>query len=120
QADEGTADRDDRQAARADLVDLAHQLAPEDGGRARGAQHGQREQPAAAERADGFGDRAHAASVRGAVAMTNGIGPSARPSRNWRSSGSSLACRPSGVPSNTIRPLAITTTWSATGSVSWT
>src|SRR5690606_7708079 len=124
QADEGAADGDDRQRARADLVDLAHQLGEEVAGRLRRAQHREREQAGAAERAGG-GDEGHqAASTRRAALsngrLSNGMGPSGWPSRNWRISGSPLACSSAGVPENTMRPLAITSAWSATGRVSCT
>src|SRR5690606_26301261 len=66
------------------------------------------------------GDRrhAHAASLRGA--LSKAIGPSGSPRRNWRTSGSCVAWSWSGVPSNTIPPLASTTARSAMGRVSCT
>src|SRR5690606_32876082 len=119
QPDEGAADGDDRQRAGADLVDLAHELAGQVRGRAGGAQHRQGEQAGAAHRTHGGGERHQAASTRRGAA-SNGIGPSGSPSRNWRTSGSPLACSPPGVPENTIEPFAITIAWSATGKVSCT
>src|SRR5690606_12083195 len=120
QADERAADRDDRQRARADLVDLAHQLGEEVAGRLRRAQHLQREQAGAAERAGG-GDEGHqAASTRRLAVLSKGIGPSGSPSRNCRTSGSTEDCSSAGLPANTIRPFAITSARSATGRVSCT
>src|SRR5690606_18705501 len=118
QADEGATDGDDRQRAGADLVDLTHQLGEEIAGRQRAAQHGQREQAGTAQRADRGSERHQAVLARGAA--SNGIGPSGSPCRNWRTSGSLLACSASGVPAKTMPPLAITTAWSQIGRVSWT
>src|SRR5690606_31321558 len=111
--------RDDRQAARADLVDLAQQLGEEVRGRLRRAQHRQREQAGAAERAGGGDERHHAVS-RLRSAVSKAIGPSGSPRRNCSTSGSVVASSSAGVPENTIRPLAITIARSATGSVSCT
>src|SRR5690606_40709543 len=64
------------------------------------------------------GRHVHAASVR--RALSKAIGPSGSPRRNWRTSGSWLACSSSGVPSKTMPPLAITIARSAIGRVSCT
>src|SRR5690606_33403006 len=122
---EGAADGDDRQRARADLVDLAHQFGEEVAGRLRRAQHREREQAGAAERAGGGNEGHQAASTRRVAALSygrlsKGMGPSGWPSRNWRISGSPLACSSAGGPANTMRPLAITSARSATGRVSCT
>src|SRR5690606_30210733 len=132
QADEGAADGDDGQRARADLVDLAQQLGEEIGGGPGGAEHRQREQAGAAQRA-GAGDEGHqrgspvgactdaaAGEVRAAEAGSKAIGPSGSPRRNWRSRGSSLASSSAGVPAKTMPRLAVTSTWSAIGRVSRT
>src|SRR5690606_26770998 len=118
QPDESAADGDDRQRAAADLVDLAHQLGEEVRGRLRRAQHRQREHARAADGAGGIGEGHQAALSRGAA--SNAIGPSGSPSRNWRTSGSWLACSSSGAPENTIRPLASTSARSAIARLSRT
>src|SRR5690606_38676292 len=119
QADEGAAHGDDRQRARADLVDLADELGEEVAGRRRGAEHRKREHPGAAERAGCGNERHQAASTRRA-AVSKGMGPSGSPRRNCCTSGSDEACSSAGVPLNTMRPLAITSARSATGRVSCT
>src|SRR5690606_21257018 len=119
QPDEGAADGDDRQRAGTNLVDLAHELAEQVRGRARGTQHRQGEQAGPADRAHGGGEGHQAASALRATA-SKGIGPSGSPSRNCRTSGSAVACSSSGVPEKTIEPLAMTIAWSATGRVSCT
>ncbi|KAG1271280.1 hypothetical protein G6F66_013613 [Rhizopus arrhizus] len=118
QADESAADGDDRQRARADLVDLAGQLGQEITRGQRTAQHGQREQAGAAQRTGGLHERHQATLARGAA--SNGMGPSGWPCRNCRSSGSWLDCSASGVPWNTMPPLAMAITWSQIGRVSCT
>src|SRR5690606_11486055 len=104
--------------AAADLVDLAHQLVEEVGGWLRGAQHREREHPGAPDLAGGFGEWHQAALSRGAASKA--IGPSGRPSRNCRTSGSSLAYRACGVPEKTIPPLANTSARSAISRLSRT
>src|SRR5690606_35035131 len=68
----------------------------------------------------GAGDRriAYAAYLRGA--RSKAIRPRGSPRRNWRTGGSCVAWSWSGVPSNTLPPLASTTARSAMGRVSCT